>query len=1244
MAILTGTTGNDSLTGTAAADQLFGYAGNDTLIGNNGDDVLEGGAGADVLTGGIGVDTANYANSTAAVNVNLTTGVASGGDAQGDTLTTMEAVIGTAFNDTLASSTGGHTLQGGAGNDLYIVGFSTVNVVEEAGGGIDEVQATSTVLSIANYANVENLSYIGTGNFTGTGNTENNVITGGIGNDALRGGAGDDTLIGGSGNDTLFGGAGADNLQGGAGTDTASYADATSAVTINLKTGIHTGFAAGDTFNSIEVIVGSNQAGDRIAGDANANSLDGGIGGGDIIDYSSSSAAVNVNLTTKVASGGDAQGDTLAGFEAVIGSDFNDTLASSTDANVLQGGAGDDLYIIGFSTVDVIEAAGGGIDEVQATSTAISLATYDNVENLTYIGTANFNGTGNAGDNKITGNVGNDNLHGGGGNDTLIGGTGNDTLQGGAGADNFQGGAGTDVVNYIDSTSGVSINLRTGVHAGIAAGDTYDSIELIQGSSYNDTIAGDAAGNNFDGYLGVDTIDYSGSSAAVNVNLTTKVVSGGDAQGDTLTGFEGVIGSAFNDTLASSTAAHTLQGGAGDDLYIIGASGVVVAEAAGEGVDEVQTALTSLSIAGYANVEKLTYTGTGNFTGTGNAGDNIITGGAGNDLLYGGAGADAFHGGGGSDIVSYLDANGAVVINAKTGIHTGIAAGDTYDSIELLRGSNYADRFISGAGADNFDGGAGVDSIDYSTSDAAVNVNLTTNLVSGGDAEGDTLTGFETVIGSAFGDTLASSTAGQSLKGGAGDDVYVIGNALVLVGEAAGGGTDEVQTALASLSIATYTNVEKLTYTGTGNFTGTGNAGDNIITGGAGNDVFYGGAGADEFHGGDGIDTASYGTESVGMTFNFFTGDISGNGHGDTFDNIEIVAGTFYGDIFVESADAHQINGQLGFDMVSYEAASEGISLNLTTGVHTGFAAADVLKNIDVVLATAFDDLLVGDSGDNIFIGGAGADAIDGGTGSDSAWYLNSLSAVDINLAAGTADGGDASGDVLTAIENVIGSSLDDTITGDAQANILEGSYGSDVIKGGDGADTIYGGIGSTVVALGTANGLAQADMLYGGNGNDTIVTAANDAGSVGFGEAGNDTITVSGSGTAYGGEGSDILSGNGNLYTLFGDAGVDTLNLNGAGGADGGEGGDNYYVNAQGIVYVHDSGTSGVDTVYLKNIATAADIFQQRVGDDLFITSQADVNDNGVADAGIFLIGWFAGGNTIETFVTADNAVLSAS
>lgn len=1257
MAIITGTVSNDSLAGTTGADQIYGREGNDTLLGNAGNDLLEGGAGADILNGGAGTDTATYANSATGVNINLTTGIGLGGDAQGDTLTAIEIVVGSAFNDTLTSANSLHTLQGGAGDDVYVVGISGVVVTEAANSGIDEVQTSVGILSIAAYDNVENLTYTGSAAFTGTGNASNNIITGGVGSDALRGAAGNDQLIGGAGNDTLFGGAGADDLQGGAGIDTASYADSATGVTINLKTGIHSGFAAGDTFNSIEAFVGSMYDKDFFTGDASANNFNGNTGAGDTIDYSISSAAVNVNLTTNVVFGGDAQGDTIAGFERVIGSAFSDTLSSSNSTHTLQGGAGDDLYILGSNSIVVTESAGNGTDEVQTALGIFTIADYANVENLTYTGTSTFNATGNDSDNIITGGTANDSLRGRGGNDLLIGGAGNDTLFGGAGADTLQGGEGTDTATFIDSATGVTVNLKTGLHGGTAAGDVYDSIEAFIGSNFADSFAGDASANSFNGGAGIDTIDYSSSAAAVNVNLTTNAVSDGDAEGDTIVAFEKVIGSAFNDTLTSSTASHTLQGGAGDDVYIVGAATVVITEAAGSGIDEVRTGLGAFSLATSSNVENLTYTGTAAFTGTGNAGDNSLTGGIGNDVFYGGAGADQFHGGAGNDAVSYIDSAVGVTVNLKTGIHSGIAAGDTFDSIEVIQGSNFSDTFVGDAGANSFDGNAGLDAIDYSSSAAAVSVNLTTNIVAGGDAQGDTLTEIEKVIGSAFDDTLASSTASTNLQGGAGNDIYIVGAATVMVTEAAGDGIDEVRTALTTFSLKNISNVENLTYTGTLAFTGTGNAGDNIITGGAGNDVFIGGAGADEFHGGAGTDTVSF-ADGGPLTFNFATGDISGVGQGDTFYDIERFQGSVYADKFIESGAIHQLDGGTGVDTVSYETATSGITVDLGTLNHTGIATGDIFTSIEVIQATSFADVLVGDGNANIFIGGAGADAINGGAGSDSAWYLSSASAVHIDLLAGTATGGEAQGDILSSIENLIGTTLDDILIGNAADNTLEGGAGNDTINGGDGADLIFGGVESDVGIFAAPITTPQADVLHGENGNDVILTKGDDAGSFAFGDAGNDTlvvtngnadggigsdtITVKGAGVAHGGDGVDTFTGAGNVYTLYGDAGADVFNLNGTGDGDayGGEDGDVYNVNGTGIIHIKDTGTTGIDSLYLNNIATLAEIYQQRIGDDLYITSQADVNDNGKGDSGVLLLGWYNGGNTLEFFFTADNVV----
>jgi Ca2+-binding RTX toxin-like protein len=127
---LQGTAGNDTITGTslddtilglAGNDRLYGEGGNDTLDGGLGNDYLLGGQGADTLIGGAGIDTASYANSWAAVTVDLRSpGI--GADAQGDSYNGIENVIGSNFDDRLTGDTGDNTLNGGLGNDILVGG------------------------------------------------------------------------------------------------------------------------------------------------------------------------------------------------------------------------------------------------------------------------------------------------------------------------------------------------------------------------------------------------------------------------------------------------------------------------------------------------------------------------------------------------------------------------------------------------------------------------------------------------------------------------------------------------------------------------------------------------------------------------------------------------------------------------------------------------------------------------------------------------------------------------------------------------------------------------------------------------------------------------------------------------------------------------------------------------------------------------------------------------------------------
>jgi Ca2+-binding RTX toxin-like protein len=121
---------------------LDGGTGNDSLDGGAGNDTLIGGAGADKLAGGDGIDTADYSASPTAVTVNLTTGVGTGGDAQGDSLTTIENLTGSKFDDVLTGDAGANKLDGGAGNDVLTGGAGADVLI--GGDGIDRVDYSAS--------------------------------------------------------------------------------------------------------------------------------------------------------------------------------------------------------------------------------------------------------------------------------------------------------------------------------------------------------------------------------------------------------------------------------------------------------------------------------------------------------------------------------------------------------------------------------------------------------------------------------------------------------------------------------------------------------------------------------------------------------------------------------------------------------------------------------------------------------------------------------------------------------------------------------------------------------------------------------------------------------------------------------------------------------------------------------------------------------------------------------------------
>ena len=230
--------------------------------------------------------------------------------------------------------------------------------------------------------------------------------------------------------------------------------------------------------------------------------------------------------------------------------------------------------------------------------------------------------SGNGGDDSIDGGDGNDTLNGGAGNDTLLGqagadvlfgGVGNDTLRGGTEDDRLLGEDGDDSLYGDAGSEGVraagGASYRGFTQAGLVGGAGND---LLDGGTGDDYLDGGAGADQLIGGDGFDGADYSGSNAAVTVNLTTGTGSGGHAQGDTLSGIELINGSAFGDTLSGSSASDVIYGGAGNDI-IHGGSG-----------------------------NDYLFGGDGNDTIFADAGDDMLDGGAGDDALNGGIDNDVY--------------------------------------------------------------------------------------------------------------------------------------------------------------------------------------------------------------------------------------------------------------------------------------------------------------------------------------------------------------------------------------------------------------------------------------------------------------------------------------------------------------------------------------------------------------------------------------------------------------------------
>ena len=334
----------------------------------------------DVLDGGLGFDTLTFKGSTAGVAVDLVHGIGSAGDANGDTYTNFEKVIGTNFNDTLTGGTG-HVLVGGAGNDIYYVSASDTQI-DESGGGYDQVYSS---VSYSLSAGIENLFATGANAIDLYGNGSNNVIAGNEAANRLTGNGGDDTLYGYGGNDALDGGDGNDVLLGGAGDDTLQGGDGNDAL------------YGSDGNDALDGGTGN----DVLYGGAGADNLKGGLGD-DVID----------------GQGGADTMDGGAGNDTYYIDDVNDLVQDS--------GAGDVDTVVVSVNYDLNRLV--GVENITGVGSAAITLTGNGLNNV-------FGG--NDGANILYGGAGNDQLNGMGGNDRIHGGLGADMLTGGTGRDIF---------------------------------------------------------------------------------------------------------------------------------------------------------------------------------------------------------------------------------------------------------------------------------------------------------------------------------------------------------------------------------------------------------------------------------------------------------------------------------------------------------------------------------------------------------------------------------------------------------------------------------------------------------------------------------------------------------------------------------------------------------------------------------------------------------------------------------------
>ena len=1076
--VIGGGTGDDTVEGGDGNDHLYGSQGDDDLFGGTGEDVLYYGGdddettaidenGVDSFDGGFDVvnDTLDLSafehavwfeiNASAGPNVRTSDGESVqrfvGADRLIATTIRIERFIATDFDD-IATDDLGLLYELGAGDDLVEIVNGNFGGVYFGGTGFDSVTSfKNPPTGFAIDLTAANAFFGTTGTFTDNGGSVSYIAE----FEEFIGSLYDDTFVGDDVANIFQDRQGSDTFDGGGGEDI---------------------LIAGVSLNRFD------------------DSYTGG-NGFDTIDYSAATTDIEINLhieqafdLSAVAIGTDA----VIGFEHAIAGSGNDFLIGSFGDDTLEGGDGND-FVRGLEGDDIL-VGGRGNDTLDGDVSSIpsranvgfDIADYSFVVEQLVVdlslasGQVVATGAVNWTDTLFSIEA----VAGGTLDDQLLGSSGDDILMyanraGEGGFDIIDGRGGNDIADFSGFGAAIRVDLDAAIevttndlgHAGAAGAfrDAADlrNIETIIFTDYgdlllgtsgaderatgfgDDVLVGHAGADVFDGQGGSDTADYSqetgtfsdANAAGVVVDMTggllgTSTIRNAflarDTHGDidTLIRVENVIGTARRDVLIGDERNNLLSGEGGDD-DLFGMAGTNVLDG-GAGEDELFGGTGTDHLFGGDDADLL----------IGGAGDDAVDGGAGDDTIVSGDGADAMVGGDGTDTVTYAGAAAGIALSLATGGTAGEAEGDTFETIEVVVGTDFDDAIDGDEGANTLDGGDGKDVLRGLTGDDVL------------------VAGFDDGTGDVFDGGVGSDTYridGSAVEGFAFDvnlenDSDTYGNQLISIENVTGGTKADI------LRGALGDEANELRGMG-GNDILFGGGGADLLEGGDGNDRLEGGTGGDALDGGAGFDTAFYGnalesSPSVGVIVNLVnSGANAGEAAGDTLAGIERVVGSAFRDALIGDGNVNVLEG--------------GDSNDFLTGL-------------------GGDDALVGGNGGDRLDGGLGADDLNGGDGFDNAFYRNATTgAVTVDLAAGTGAGGEAQGDTYTSIELTTGSFFSDVLLGDGDRNGLSGSGGNDVLNGRGGNDSLFGSVGNDTFVFQAGHGVDR--ILDFTDGQDTL-------------------------------------------------------------------------------------------------------------------------------------------------------------